>query len=308
MNHTNFFLHTFSSKEDIPFSQKQYSQFKFGCQISAKDMGERLAVAFFEAHKEDLVNQECVVVPSPYDYVQNAASCMAEFFFHKLLHLMQDAKIDNKVHWYHISRKPSYTKDFGFLNEEQRRSLLKNDKFYLSSEFLNDKLIILIDDVYITGAHEDMLKSVLSAKCNPAKVIFTYYGKKIGKEFPEVEAHLNFYAINNIQDFIDLFKKQSTFILIRPIKYVLSRDKNEFSVLLKKLNTAKLSVVLEHAHAEGYHLKPEYVENINSLREKIKQNQSTKAIFYASVPAVAHGAMYQLESILPYANALLSVI
>lgn len=308
MNHTNFFLHTFTNKEDIPFSQKQYSQFKFGCQLSAKDMGERLAVAFFEKHQEDLAGHECVVVPSPYDYVKNAASCMAEFFFHKLLHLMQDAKIDNKVHWYHISRKPSYTKDFGFLNEEQRRSLLKNDKFYLNSEFLDDKLIILIDDVYITGAHEDMLKSVLSAKCNPSKVIFTYYGKKIGKEFPEVEAHLNFYAIQSIQDFINLFKKQSTFILIRPIKYVLSRSEKEFSILLKKLNTAKLNVLLEHAHAEGYHLKPEYINNINKLREKIRTNYRNKAVFYASVPAVAQGAIFQLESIMPYANALLTII
>lgn len=264
-----FCLHEFTSKQDVPFSPVEYSRFKFGDQSAAKKMGFALADAFFKAHAADLVLNQTVVVPSPYSYVKNAASCMAHYFYKRINHLLAE-HLDTHVEWNLISRKLSYTSDFGFLDEKQRKALLEGDSFFFNSAFLKGKTVILIDDVFITGTHEKKLRQQIDLNCEPAKVFFLYFGKKSGADFPEVEAYLNFAGISDVRDYINIINENNYEILIRPIKYLMNLSEQDFAILIKEAPVKFLARLYYLAIAENYFRVVAYQDNFVTLKKHLK--------------------------------------
>ena len=85
MNYTRFAAHRFSHLEGTPFSAKEYSYLKFGSDIVARSFARTLAAAFFKAHSSTLLSNKCVVTPSPYNYVRNAATVLTKYFVDELM-------------------------------------------------------------------------------------------------------------------------------------------------------------------------------------------------------------------------------
>jgi hypothetical protein len=254
--YTSFAAHQFSSLETAPFNPKTYSRLKFGSDAAAREMGHQLATEFFFAHGDKLLANECVVISSPYNHLPNAATVMTKHFIDRLNELLVFAQ-GKHVEYTVVHRKVSYTNDYGFLSKKQRRSLIDNDKFYLNRDFVKDKMLIFVDDVKITGTHEDKLTEVLQRDGVENDVMFLYFAAYTGSQ-PDIEAALNFAAVQSMEDFVALTKEPNHHVIIRPIKYMLSRPVDELKATLPLFADDMIFDMYYGCLAEGYYKIPLY--------------------------------------------------
>lgn len=222
------YVHGFSSFEDFEdlSCAKRYSRMKFGSDVDARGIGYEMAQALWDRHSDLLLANEVCVIPSPYNYVKNAATVVTEHMINRLNCLLVDAN-GSHVEYSTIHRKVSYIADYGFLPKEKREALLSNDKFYVNKKFLKGKLLIFVDDIKITGTHEDKIKEILRREKMTNDVIFIYSARYYGSN-PEIEAQLNFAAVSTIQDYAKLSRTADHHLLVRPIKFLLKQDFVDF--------------------------------------------------------------------------------
>jgi hypothetical protein len=262
-----FFAHRFVDLETAPFDIKEYSHLKFGCVHAAEKMGRELAIGFFNEHSAALIANRCLVIPSPYNYVANAATLMTKYFVAKLNELLvnaQGAHVDYSI----IHRKVSYVNDYGFLQKEQRRALIDNDDFFFNDAFVKDKLLIFVDDVCITGTHEDKLIEILERHNLPNDAFFLYFAKYSGAK-AEIEAEINFAGMCGLVDLVRIINIPQNQVIVRTIKYVLALSENDLETFLDNCSTAKIRELLAGAYGEGYYTIPKYQRNFARINEEI---------------------------------------
>lgn len=264
-----FAPHEFTSFNDITFSPRSYSFLKFGSDLAAKQMGYELAATFFAKHSAELMAMPSVVIPSPYNHVKNAATIMTEHFINRLNGLLVCANgthLDSSI----IHRKVSYTNDYGFLSKEKRRTLIDNDNFFINREFIKGKRLIFIDDVRITGTHEEKLIEVLQKRKIKNPTFFLYFASYNGQS-PHIEAELNFAGINGVDEFIQLMKEPDHHVIVRPIKYLLSLSDQELKKVFKNATTKFITAMYHGCLGEGYYKIPSYQKNFELLTTHYQQ-------------------------------------
>lgn len=266
--HNTFNIYNFSNLNDAKFSPELYSKLKFGSDFAAKTFGHELAKEVFQIHADLLLANRCVVFSSPFNYVKNAATLMTEHFINKLNQLLVEAS-GKHVEYSVVHRKVTYTADYGFLSKDQRKGLIDKDEFYLNTDFIKDKLLIFIDDVKITGSHEERLIEELKKNSIKNDVLFLYYAKYHGNQ-PDIEGALNFFSIKSVQDLLSLSAETNYKTIIRPIKYILGY--NDLNAVLDQIQDSFLANIYYGSLAEGYYKVPSYQENFNIIsKEKEKR-------------------------------------
>lgn len=260
-------VHKFNSEEDLTFSPVEYSQLKFGCGAIARKYGYQLADAVFNAHSGLLLSNKCVVIPSPYNFVPNAASIMARHMIDRLNHHMVSAQGD-PVEWSVIHRKVNYTNDYGFLPKEQRKALINGDEFHFNSAFVEGKTLLFVDDVYITGTHEDKLKDIMDCAGMDNTSLFLYFGQAGVNVKPELEAALNFAGMPNLKAYVDLINGPDHHLIVRPIKYILSQKVGDLIGLLDAAPKQFAHDLYMGCIGEGYHKIPAYQEGFLTIKQR----------------------------------------
>lgn len=264
-NQTQSFVHSFAGMDGLPFDPVDYSHLKFGSDRVAKKFGYELADTFFKDHSEILLSRPTVVFPSPYNHVENAASVMTRHMINRLNHNLVNAN-GNNVESSLIHRKVSYTNDYGFLPKEKRRALIDNDEFYINKDFIKGKTLVFVDDVCITGTHEDKLVEILNEHSLNNRTFFLYYAKYAkGAVGADIEAQINFAGIRHLRDFAELTKETGHNMIVRPIKYLLSRLPHELAECLEMFDAEFLTKVYFGAIGEGYHKIPNYQNNFRAI-------------------------------------------
>lgn len=262
-NHQRFALHRFSELETAPFDPKMYSRLKFGSDSAARQMGHQLAIEFFSAHADLLLAHDVVVFASPYNYLKNAATVMTSHFIDRLNELLVFAS-GKHVDYSLVHRKVSYTADYGFLSKEKRRGLIDNDSFSMNREFIEGKLLLFVDDVRITGTHEDKLVEILDREQIANPVVFLYFAEYTGSR-ADIEGDLNFAAVRDMRDFVALTKEPNHHVIIRPIKYVLSRPVAELKDTLRGFEDDIIFAMYYGCLSEGYYKIPQYQQTFALL-------------------------------------------
>ena len=268
MNYDRFSVHRFTSFEDAPFKAEDYSRLKFGCDAAAKSFGYQLAEGFYAVHADKLIANNCVVIPSPYNQVENAATVMTKHFMDRLNELVVEA-CGRHVEYMTVQRKVSYTNDYGFLSKEKRKGLIDNDTFYFNKEYVHGKLLIFIDDVRITGTHEEKLIEILEKRRLKNDAMFLYFAEYFGDQ-PDIEAKINFAAISSLADYVSLTKEPNHHVIVRPIKYLLGQPNSEFDYLMRELDEKTISKIYFGALHEGYYRIPQYQNNFQTLKDRVK--------------------------------------
>ena len=271
-NQKQHFAHTFATLAGAGFNTADYSRLKFGSNQAAKRMGRILAESFYEAHKLRLVNEKFVVIPSPYNYVKNAATVLSEHFVDHLNYLVSRVGGAHAIEWDIIHRKVSYINDYGFLSKEDRKALIDGDTFSINQDFWGNKNLIFIDDVNITGTHEDKLIEILDAEGVKNDTFFLYFAKYNGTE-ANTEAALNFSNINSVPAFVQMIKDEADAkCLVRPIKYLMSQNEITFKVALSQLPLSYVEQLYFGCLAEGYNSIEKYEENFEFLHHFFESN------------------------------------
>lgn len=260
-----FSVHNFSNFEEIKFNPEDYCRLKFGSGDVAKKFGFELADKFFKEYADILMTSRCVVIPSPYNYVSNAATLITLNFIKRINELLVNANGEH-VDFSLIRRKITYTNDYGFLSKEKRKSLINNDSFYFNKDFLKDKVLIFIDDVCISGAHEEKIIEVLKEQNLQNKKFFLYYAKYNG-DSPEIEAKLNFSGLRNYEDYVNIVCSKDNNVIVRTIKYLLASKDCE--TILEYISKEKIEDIYYGCLAEGYYKIPDFQENFKLIKTKL---------------------------------------
>lgn len=267
-NSERFAVVEFDQLGDATPWMQDYSALKFGSDKAARNFGYDLADRFFAMYSAHLLTHPCVVIPSPYNYLPNAATIMARHFTDRLNHHLADAQ-GTVAEWSIIHRKVSYTNDYGFLPKEQRRKLIDNDSFFFNEEFVREKTLIFVDDVIITGTHEEKLVDIMDKAQMSNDVFFLYYAQYAeGGSHPAIEAALNFAQVKSLEDYLELTREPNHHIIVRPIKFLLSRPLDDFVRVLESFDQKVVAELYHGALGEGYYRIPDFQPNFFALRQK----------------------------------------
>ncbi len=173
--YTTFALHHITDATHLPFSAADYSKFKFGDGELAAEFGKALGKAFVQQCEQELLNgPDIIYVPSPYDAIPTASFAMAAGFKDVVnLFLYRHGKnslLSSKIHRY-----KTYTVDYGNLSYEERLRLISSDTYHLDKEFLQNRTVLFLDDIRITGSHETIIQRQLEKEGITGNFFFLYY-------------------------------------------------------------------------------------------------------------------------------------
>jgi hypothetical protein len=230
---TQFVVHDFKCLDSALFCPSDYSALKFGSDIIAEKFGQEMAFKFYSEHRDLLIADRCVIVPSAFNVVEIAATILARHFMNGLNDLLT-REGHRMVEWSTMHRTMSYIADYSFLAKDERQKLLEADKLYINRDFIADKVLLFVDDVTITGTHEDKIVRFMAdlGLINP--MIFCYYARYQG-EAAEIEAKLNLAGITSIPDYLKLVAEPNHHLVVRAVRFLLDRPIADLKMALRHL-------------------------------------------------------------------------
>jgi len=266
----SYSLHKIADKNNCPFSEAEYSKFKFGDSGIAEKFAEELFEGFIQKHQDlILAHDEIVILPSPYHSIPTASNYLSLYFKIRMnAYLYENNKkalSESKIY-----RNQTYTTDYGNLNFEDRVKLISNDTYYIDPNYINRKLCLFIDDIKITGSHEVTVKKILQEYDVKGEFVFLYYAELINKDIhPNIENYYNYFFVKDTDSLSAIMNADSFVFNTRTVKYILKLDREDLLQLLDKINPKLLMQLFNLAVSNNYHTIEDYKENLEYI------NQST---------------------------------
>ena len=209
------------------FKETDYSLMKYGCGTVAIRYGTKLAEAYIDAHRSTLETWDpasVVVTSSAYKVAPTASNIVMQGFLARLNRFFLEMQ-KGPAHPVHISRLSLASGDYGNLTEAQRMQRMRHNKLYVDPAQIQGKHVLIVDDAYITGAHERNVRELLDEQ-KPASLTFLYIVKLkngVGGKFPKVEDRINHAAIHKVTDIFTLMRRPDFVPNDRVCKGLLSR-------------------------------------------------------------------------------------
>lgn len=270
MNTIRFAVHRFDSLENAPFSTDDYSRMKFGCDVSAERFAVELADAF-AAQNPELMQTRIVVFPETQTVVA-AAHLMARHFVARL-NVLLDREGREPVEWAHIHRNFAFGGLYSQASAEERAAALAQDRLYFDPQYIGDATVIMLDDVVITGSHENHMERSLRAAGMTNTIVLAAYARWDGEGDPAVEFNLNHSRIKSAGDMVNLFKSTAPgrfYITTRGVRLMLGAGPNEFDFLVEARAGEDFARELYRcAISKRYTVKEEFSRNVDALRRYI---------------------------------------
>lgn len=261
-----FVVHRFACLDTAPFNPGDYSRLKFGSDRVARDFGHEMAERFFLTHRDRLMNERCVVIPSAYNVVEIAATILARHFMDRLNDLITRAGGDI-VEWTTMHRTVSYLNDYADVSAEERLKLLGQDRLYIKADFIEDKTLIFVDDIQITGTHELKIEQFLNEHGYANPTIFAYYAKYTGDQ-AKIEGDLNRSGIRSLSDFLTMHLEEPAHIMVRTLRLWLQATPQEREGGFDLVTPAYIAALYHAVLARGYYKVPELKEGFEALRDR----------------------------------------
>jgi hypothetical protein len=255
----------FNSLDDLNFCPKDYSKFKHGSKTIARKFGKELAKSFINWFDFSLIDKDIVICSAPYKFIPVASNTLKDYFlskFNPFIVKTFNSPIDLKVF-----RGHSYNDDYGNATLEERSILISSDDFYIDSEIIKDKCLIFIDDIRITGSHENRIHSLLKSINFDGTVIYLYYAEldNYSSIHPNIENELNYAFVKNILDINFIIHNEDFIFNTRVVKYILKQPKETFETFISYQSDVFKETLLSNACGNGYHSIDGFKENVSFL-------------------------------------------
>jgi hypothetical protein len=263
-------IYQISDAGAISFDEVAYSRFKFGDGKVAADYGAQLFEGFIAQYKNEVLSNDAIVLlPSPYTHIPTA-SCQMAFFFRKAMNdfLYKNGKkalLESRIHRY-----KTYSADYGSLSREERLRLIASDTYHVDRDFLQNRLCLFIDDIKITGGHEQVIRQMLDKSNIDGHFIFLYFAELVNPEIPPaIENHLNYFYVQSPEEVIGLLSDDNFLFNTRVVKYILHSSPAAIETYLCQITTGRLQQLVSYAIGNNYHLMEEYRDNLNHIIKHI---------------------------------------
>jgi len=266
----SYALHQIHHPEVFGFDPASYSKFKFGDDRVAKEFGEQLAEGFTTGYlKDNFIDNQIVVISSPYSFIPTATFAMKNYFIHQLNRWLVDhgglVVQEAKVH-----RTITYKEDYGALSAEERMSLIGNDSFHIDKHFLDHKTLLFLDDIRITGSHERMILKMVGEYEMKNDIHLLYFAELSNMDIhPNIENYLNYHHVKSIFDLDDIVKSGAFAFNTRIVKYILNSAFNSFSIFISNQTEDFINMLYNLSLGNGYHTIDAYATNLNYIKNLI---------------------------------------
>ena len=266
-------LHKIKDSVNFGFNPKDYSRFKFGDDVISRSFGIDLANGFIQGYlKDQPIDQQIVVISSPYSFIPTATFAMKNYFvFHLNRWLAEHGFLvvqEAKVH-----RKVTYKEDYGELDAEQRLSLISNDSFHIDKAFLLNKTLIFLDDIRITGSHERMILKMADEYELQNDIHMLYFAELVNKGIhPNIENQLNYFDVKSIFDLDNIIESGNFSINTRIVKYILNTKPESFAIFLNNQTDDFINLLYNMALGNSYHTIEAYAHNLNLIKKQLNVN------------------------------------
>ena len=294
---TNYSLHKIDTADSFTFSPAAYSRFKFGDDEVAALFGHQLAIGFIQNHLLNLTEiVQIVVVPSPYSFIPTATFAMKNYFVFTLNRWLAENNFpvvqETKVH-----RTITYKEDYGELNAEERINLIGNDSFHIDKAFLDNKILVFLDDIKITGSHERMITKMLREYNLHNTTYLLYFAELINVAIhPNIENYLNYYSIKSIFDLEIIINSKSFSINTRIVKYILNTEANTFQIFIQNQTRSFVNLLYDMALGNGYHTIEAYKQNLRFIKENLTAEDKKHSTYFSMTDTPQHIYDLQLKS------------
>ena len=273
INVSRFSIHKFADTDNLTFSAIEYSKFKHGSKQFAKKLGTELACSFlesveFKSFYQNTLNHQVVICSAPWKNIPVASTALKDFFiseFNPVWSVNNQAVQDLKV-----DRAHSYNEDYGAMSKEQREQVITSDDFSIDKVFIKGKVLVFIDDIIITGAHERRIKSLLDAAGFEGWVLFLYYAEYQGEDNPAIENELNYAFIKNLSNMDYIIKNEGVIFNTRLVKFILNAPNDEFKQFISNQSPSFCSSLEKHIIGNEYHNIEQFQKNYVHLQLLIK--------------------------------------
>lgn len=267
-----FVVHSFDNLDNPTFCPKDYSRLKFGSDIVARKFGEEMAEVFYKEHRDLLITDRCVVIPSAYNVVEIAATILARHFMNHLNDLLT-REGHRGVEWTTMHRTMSYVADYSFMPKEERAALLKADKLFINRDFIDGKVLLFVDDVTITGTHEHKIVGFLNDLKLKNPRIFCYYARYNG-ERADIEAALNQSSISGAEEYVQLIREPGHHLVVRAVRFLLDLPLSELMSVLRFVDGAFVDRLYFACLAKEYDKQEQYREGFELIRARLDRYNS----------------------------------
>ncbi|WP_373707949.1 phosphoribosyltransferase family protein [Kaistella sp.] len=270
-------LNKIESQEKSPFDEGEYSLFKFGDTYFARKFAKQLFVGFIAEFKSEILKQEEIILfPSPYYSIPTASNFLCHYFKEELNYFLFEhgraACIEGKIY-----RQQTYVEDYGNMNYEERINLISNDTYYIDKHFVDGKFCIFLDDIKITGSHENTVDRILKEYEVKGEFIFVYFAELMNTNIhPKIENHYNYFKVKTTEDLVEVINGRDFHFNTRITKFILLMKVSEFEHLYDNIAEKRRNEILSLAISNNYHQVEEYKKNITTLKNKIKWQSTYK--------------------------------
>jgi hypothetical protein len=263
-------VYKIEDESNFGFLPSDYSRFKFGDSLIGKKFGKALAQAFIDNYLiHQTANKKFIAYSSPYQYIPTATMTMFEEFVFQTNRWLV-SKNRSVLETCRIYRNNTYSQDYGELSAAERLQLIGSDLFYLDSNRVMGKTLLLLDDIKITGSHEYVLNRTLNHLNISQEAIFLYFAEMVNPRInPNIENYLNYHAIKSLKDLAELMKDENFVYNTRAIKYILSSSLNDLGHFVSQLSNNQIIAIYNLAIANNYFEIPAFSESLAYLESKI---------------------------------------
>lgn len=263
-----------NNPDNFGFSADEYSRFKYGSRNIARKFGYILADKFISHYVNNIREKQLVVIPSAYSHIRTA-SCLMESFFVDRLNYCLFKLGEPPAEQAKIYRTVTYREDYGEMTAEQRFNLIKGDKFHIDKTYLQNKTLIFIDDIKITGTHERIIVKMLDDFDIQNSSYMLYFAELQNSGInPNIENYLNQYSIKSLYDLDSIIKSEPFVFNTRVVKFILNSEHIECISFLHKQSAEFIKELFYLAIGNFYVQFKDYRQNLAYIQKLVEKAEA----------------------------------
>ena len=254
----------------LTFSEEEYSKFKYG----SKSLAKKFASELWKKTKNQILKKissldkysvSIIIYGAPYNQLPVASTFLAKYFSQHID--LPGVTVKNGK----ISRLHSYHDDYGSMSIEDRSKSLSGESFSFVDDPNKYDIVIFIDDIFITGAHEVRVSKLAKEVGVLDKSMFLYYAKLDTTDIaPQLESHLNLFALQSEDEILNHFKSISKNLDVafntRTIKYLLRLESELLEKICYSMPRRVYTDFIKNCQKNGYSKHELYKENYKSIK------------------------------------------
>jgi hypothetical protein len=242
-----------------------YSKFKHGSKTQARIFGRDVAMV-----SEFPQGSNLVFYSAPHNNIHTASNAFKDYFVAACSRQFMEKKISVKQG--KVNRKYSYDNDYGKMSKEDRKKAISSDLFEIDKSVIKQgDILIFVDDIKITGSHEERIVEMLEREKIENEIIFVYLAEYTGTD-AAIEHRLNHHSINNLLDINHIIRNEEFIFNTRVVKYILRSEIAHFVSFIMYQSESFQETLFSLSILNEYHSNPMYEANFGILNNIVKNN------------------------------------